>query len=165
MDVSRTTARPGNPPVEAGGFDDALEPFRLHTPADYLDLAKASNDGAVLHGLVPCTHSFVWRALAANPHTPPAALLELAAARHSSWNDNRLLLLLAEHPGADRAVLRAVLDAAAAKLAEGERPYAAVLALAGRTELDVSEVRRLGTLPGASARLRSGLRRRLADRR
>ncbi|WP_344628047.1 hypothetical protein [Kitasatospora arboriphila] len=136
----------------------------MHTPADYLHLAHASNDGAVLHGLVRCDHSFVWQALAANPHTPPAALRELAAARHSTWNDNRLLLLLAGHPAADRAVLRAVLDATAAKLTEGERPYAAVLALAGRTELDVAEVRRLGTLPGASGRLRSLLRRRLAAR-
>ncbi|MCU7820950.1 hypothetical protein KSNIM_04580 [Kitasatospora sp. DSM 101779] len=136
----------------------------MHPPADHLDLANASSDVAVLHGPVRCTRPFVRQALAADPHTPPAAPLEPASARHSSRNDNRLLLLLAEHPGADRTVLRAVLDATAERLAEGERPYAAALAPAGRTGLDVSEVRILGGLPGASARLRSGLRRRLAAR-
>jgi hypothetical protein len=61
-------------------------------------------------------------------------------------------------------VLRAVRDAAAVKLAEGERPYAAVLALAERMELAAEEVRQLCGLRGASARLRSGLDRRLEFR-
>ncbi|MET9917560.1 hypothetical protein [Streptomyces sp. NPDC006435] len=136
----------------------------MHTPADYLELARTENDGQVLHRLVGSPYPFVWQALAANPHTPPAALLELSAARDSVWNDNRLLWLLAEHPRADRTVLRAVLDATAAVLAEGERPYAAVLALAGRGELEADEVERLGTLRGASARLRGLLARRLDAR-
>ncbi|GAA1972952.1 hypothetical protein [Kitasatospora viridis] len=136
----------------------------MPTPADYLDLARASTDGSVLHQLARCCYPFVWQELAANPRTPPVALLELTAARHSTWNDNRLLHLLAEHPGADRVVLRAVLDATASKLAEGERPYAAVLALAERVELEADEVRELGALAGASARLRGLLHRRLAAR-
>lgn len=136
----------------------------MHTPADYLELAHAENDGAVLHRLARCPYPFVWHALATNPHTPPIALLELSAARDSVWNDNKLLRLLAEHPGADRIVLRAVLDAAATRLAQGERPYAAVLALAERVELEMDEVRRLGNLPGASARLRLLLARRLSPR-
>ncbi|MFE7617011.1 hypothetical protein [Streptomyces sp. NPDC057496] len=136
----------------------------MHTPADHLELARTEDDGAVLHRLVRSPYPFVWQALAANPHTPPEALQELSAARDSVWNDNRLLRLLAEHPRADRTVLRAVLDATAAVLAEGERPYAAVLALAGRGELGADEVERLGTLRGASARLRGLLARRLDAR-
>ncbi|PBC67422.1 hypothetical protein BX265_8024 [Streptomyces sp. TLI_235] len=136
----------------------------MPTPADHLAEARASDDAAALRRLARCPYPFVWQALAANPRTPPAALLELAAARHSPWNDNALLLLLAEHPGADGAVLHAVLAAVAAKLAEGERPYAAALALAGRAELDAADVRQLGTLPGASARLRGRLERQLSAR-
>lgn len=136
----------------------------MPTPADLLALARAESDSSVLHRLVQCPYPFVWQALATNPHTPPAALLELAAARDSAWNDNRLLHLLAEHPHSDRAVLRAVLDATAAKLAEGERPYAAVLALAGREEIGADEVQPLGALHGASARLRGLLARRLGTR-
>ncbi|MFF3075262.1 hypothetical protein [Kitasatospora sp. NPDC057936] len=136
----------------------------MHTPAHYRDLARACDDGRVLHRLARCPYPFVWHELAANPNTPPAALLELAAARHSPWNDNRLLHLLAGHPAADRTVLHAVLDATAAKLTQGRRPYAAAAALAGRSELEADEVRRLGALPGASARLRTLLHRRLAAR-
>ncbi|MFD7861464.1 hypothetical protein [Streptomyces sp. NPDC059783] len=133
----------------------------VHTPADYLELARSESDSAVLHRLVRCPYPFVWQALAANPATAPGTLLELSTAQDSAWNDNRLLRLLAEHQSADRTVLRAVRDAVAAKLTEGARPYAAVLALAGRTELTAAEVRQLGTLRGASARLRNQLDRRL----
>ncbi|MGW3935275.1 hypothetical protein [Streptomyces sp. NBC_00024] len=133
----------------------------MHTPADYLELARTENDSAVLHRLARSPYPFVWQALAANPSTPPGTLLELSTAQDSVWNDNRLLFLLAEHPSADGSVLRAVRDAVAAKLAVGERPYAVVLALAGRTELAAAEVRQLGALPGASARLRSRLDRHL----
>lgn len=136
----------------------------MSTPADYLALAHAETGGPVLQRLAQCPYPFVWQALAANPHTPPVALLELSTARDSVWNDNRLLRLLAEHPGANRIVLRAVLDAVAAKLEAGERPYAAVLALADRLELEAEEVRRLGTLHGASARLRRLLTLRLRSR-
>ncbi|MGP3991260.1 hypothetical protein [Streptomyces sp. 3N207] len=103
----------------------------------------------------------MWRAVAANPHTPPDVLRELSEARDSPYADNELLHLLALHPRADEVVLRAVLAATAAKLAEGERPYAAVLALADRPELEADDVRGLGSLRGASARLRRGLARHL----
>ncbi|MFH8471774.1 hypothetical protein [Streptomyces sp. NPDC018000] len=136
----------------------------MPTPADYLVLAHAEKDSFVLQRLARCPYPFVWQALAANPYTPPEALQELSTARDSVWNDNRLLRLLAEHPGANPVVLRAVLEAVAAKLEEGERPYAAVLALADRLELEVDEVRRLGTLRGASARLRHRLNLRLSVR-
>ncbi|MEW1690605.1 hypothetical protein ACIQOF_08150 [Streptomyces sp. NPDC091265] len=136
----------------------------MPTPADYLALARAEKDSLVLRRLAKCPYPFVWQALAINPHTPPEALQELSAARDSDWNDNRLLRLLAEHPSASPVVLRAVLEAVAARLDEGERPYAAVLALAGRLELEVDEVRRLGTRRGASARLRRLLGLRLSVR-
>ncbi|WP_369263502.1 hypothetical protein [Streptomyces sp. R35] len=136
----------------------------MPTPADYLALAHAETDGPVLQRLAQCPYPFVWQALATNPHTPHVTLLELSKARDSVWNDNKLLRLLAEHPGADHIVLRAVLDAVAAKLDEGERPYAAVLALAARTELEADEVRRLGTHRGASARLRRLLALHLSSR-
>lgn len=136
----------------------------MPTPADYLALAHAERDSVVLQRLAQCPYPFVWQALAANPHTPPVALQELSTARDSVWNDNKLLRLLAEHPGAEPVVLRAVLHAVAAKLEEGERPYAAALALADRLELEVDEVRKLGTLRGASARLRHLLDLRLSVR-
>ncbi|WP_439678932.1 hypothetical protein [Embleya sp. MST-111070] len=136
----------------------------MPTPADYLEAARTEKDGSALHRLARRPYPFVWHALAANPHTPSAVLLELSTARDGAWNDNMLLRLLAEHPGADRVVLRAVLDAVAARLDEGERPYAAALALADRPEAEADEVRRLGTLRGASARLRTGLALRLSAR-
>ncbi|MFG2171582.1 hypothetical protein ACGFMO_09380 [Streptomyces niveus] len=136
----------------------------MPTPADYLALAHAERDSLVLRRLATCPYPFVWQALATNPHTPPEALQELSAARDSVWNDNKLLRLLADHPSANPAVLRAVLEAVAAKLDEGERPYAAVLALAERLELEADEVRKLGPLRGASARLRHLLNLRLSDR-
>ncbi|MER0478081.1 hypothetical protein ABR737_06950 [Streptomyces sp. Edi2] len=136
----------------------------MPTPADYRELADTENDSSVLHRLARSPYPFVWQALAVNPHTAPDTLLELSTARDSTWNDNRLLLLLAEHPRADRTVLQAVLAATAARLAEGERPYAAVLALAGRTELTTDEVCQLGSLRGASARLRGCLDRHLGLR-
>ncbi|MFI0966605.1 hypothetical protein ACH4S8_35280 [Streptomyces sp. NPDC021080] len=136
----------------------------MPTPADYLALARAEKDGSVLYRLVQCPYPFVRQVLAASPHTPPAALLELSKARDSVWNDNRLPRLLAEHPGANRIVLRAVLDGVAAKLDEGERPYVAILALVGRPELETDEVRKLGTLRGSSARPRRLLALRLSSR-
>ncbi|MFF1920915.1 hypothetical protein ACFVW8_10120 [Streptomyces sp. NPDC058221] len=136
----------------------------MSTPAAYLALAHTERDDSALRRLAQCPYPFVWQALATNLHTPPAVLLELSAARDSVWNDNRLLHLLAQHPGANRTVLRAVLDAVAAKLEQGERPYAAVLALADRPEFEPEEVRTLGTLRGASARLRRLLARQLSTR-
>lgn len=136
----------------------------MPTPADYLALAHAETDSVVLQRLAQSPYPFVWQALAANPHTPSVALQELGTARDSAWNDNKLLRLPAERPGASPVVLRAVLDAVAAKLEEGERPYAAAHALADRLELEADEVRELGTLRGASARLRHLLNLRLSAR-
>ncbi|GAA2070306.1 hypothetical protein [Actinomadura alba] len=144
-----------------------LEALRhMHTPADYRDLAADQGVGAdVLRHLAQCPYSFVWQVLATNPSTPVDVLGELCSKRDSPWNDGRLLLLIAEHPKADRAVLLGVLGEVEARLRTSvSRPFAAVLALAGRPELTPEEVQGLAALPGASARMRRGLRHRLAER-
>ena len=138
---------------------------RLHSPADYRDLASnPDTSDAVLRALADCPYSFVWEALAANSRTPADVLTRLCTQRSSTWNDNRLLLLVARHPRADRRALLEVLGQLKTRLAASEsRPYAAVLALADRVEIDPEEVRVLTLLPGASARMRRGLRRRIAE--
>lgn len=141
-------------------------PLRFRGPADYRDAAcDPDPDPRTPASLARCPYPFVWQALAANPGTPARVLGDLCSRRDSAWNDGRLLHLLAEHPRADRAVLLAVLAEVEARLlTSASRPYAAVLALAARRELKPEEVRRLAALPGASARMRAGLRRRLAGR-
>lgn len=141
-------------------------PPRFRTPADYRDAASNPNtDVQTLHYLAQCPYPFVWQALAANPHTPACVLGELCSKSDSAWNDSRLLRLLAEHPNATRDVLLNVLaELEACLLTSTSRPYAAVLALAARPELAPKELQNLAALPGASARMRAGLRRRLAER-
>ncbi|PJN21935.1 hypothetical protein [Kitasatospora sp. CB02891] len=136
----------------------------MPTPADHLAAARAASDPAALRALASTGLPFIDQALAANPHTPPDTLTQLAGVRHSAWNDNRLLWLPAEHPGADDPVLHAVLAAVAELLAAGERPYAAAVALARRPEVPVERVRALGESAGASARLRGRVARALAGR-
>ncbi|MBN1170683.1 MAG: hypothetical protein JXA67_00745 [Micromonosporaceae bacterium] len=89
-----------------------------------------------------------------------------AAADPGPWNRYRLLHIVAGHPNADRRTLLVALDAVLTLLAEPDgRPYAAALALAKRPELTADEIRRTLDAPGASRRMRSGVRRRLAARR
>ena len=141
-------------------------PPRFHTPADYRAAAcDPSTNVQTLCYLAQCPYPFVWQALASNLRVPACVLGELCSKSDSAWNDSRLLRLLAEHPNADRAVLLKVLAELEARLlASTSRPYAAVLALGARQELEPKELQRLAALPGASARMRSGLRRRLAER-
>jgi hypothetical protein len=138
----------------------------MHTPADYLTLARDLDSGdALLSALADCQYPFVWEALAANPRTPADVLARLCVKHSSPWSDSRRLLLIARHPRADRTVLLGVLGQLRARLTVSEsRPYAAVLALAGRPEIDAEEVQALGLLPGASARMRRGLKRRIGER-
>lgn len=138
----------------------------LHEPGAYRDLASnPETSEAVLRALADCPYSFVWRALAANPRTSADILTHLCMKRDSTWNDNHLLLLVARHPRADRDVLLAVLAQLKVLLTSVEsRPYAAVLALASRAEITPEEVQVLALLPGASARMCRGLRRRIAQR-
>lgn len=137
----------------------------LHTPADHLAPAADPSSGEdVLRGLARSPYPFVWQALAANPGTPPDVLGRLRSQRDSVWNDNLLLARIAGHPRADRAVLLGLIDELGDRLSAGDRPFAAVLALAERAELTRDEVLSLAGLPGASARLRRGIRSRLARR-
>lgn len=144
--------------------DQAPRPF--HGPADHRDAAgDPATDAQTLASLARCPYPFVWQALATNPSTPAHVLRDLCSRRDSAWNDSRLLRLIAEHPSADRAVLLKVLAELEARLlTSASRPYAAVLALAARRELELEELQRLAALPGASARMRAGLKRRLAER-
>ncbi|MEU0490413.1 hypothetical protein ABZ249_14395 [Nocardiopsis sp. NPDC006139] len=144
--------------------DPGCPPRAGTSPADHLAAARGSRDPAELRRLAATPHPFVWQALAENPRTPADTLALLTHARSDEWNDHRLLRLLAEHPGADGEVLGAVLRAVAASLTAGARPYGAALALAGNPRADPGEVAALGALRGASARLRRGLRERLAVR-
>ncbi|GLY83522.1 hypothetical protein [Actinoallomurus iriomotensis] len=140
-------------------------PRHLHTPADHLRLAADPATGEdVLRGLSQSPYPFVWQALAANPNTPPAVLGRLCSQRDSTWNDNLLVARIACHPRADRTVLRGLLDELRDRLMAGDRPFAAVLALAERVEVTPDEILGLARLPGASARLRRGVRSRLAGR-
>lgn len=150
--------------VGESNHDEALR--RFHTPADYRDAAgDPDTDVQTLCYLARCPYPFVWQALASNPRTPAHVLDALCSNGDSAWNDGRLLRLVAEHPNADRKVLLKVLAELEARLLTStSRPYAAVLALAARPELEPEELQRLASSPGASARMRTGLRRRLAER-
>ena len=137
----------------------------LHTPADHRNLATdPATSEDVLRRLSQSPYPFVWQALAANPHTPPDVLGELCSHRDSTWNDHHLLTLIANHPKADRAVLLSVLREIQTRLTTGDRPFAAALALAERPDLTYDEILQLASLPGASRRLRRGLRSRLSQR-
>ncbi len=139
---------------------------KARTAQDYLDLvADPRVDEAGLQPLARSPYSFVRLAVAKDPRANTATLAELLTSDLTGWNRNHLLALVAMHPRADRAVLLAALDMVAAALGGLEdRPYAAALALAERTELELREVRRLVTLPGSSRRMRRGLERNLARR-
>ncbi|MFD0277257.1 hypothetical protein ACFVHB_25585 [Kitasatospora sp. NPDC127111] len=154
-DRAPTDAAAGAGPGARGG---------LHHGGDYQRLAERTTDPTVLRELARCDYPFVWHAVAENPAAPADVLAALADRRHSDHNDNLLLRLLAEHPATAGAGLDGVVDAVARRLAAGHRPYAAVLALAARTDLPAHRVEALGKLPGASTRLRRGLTRVLAAR-
>ncbi|MFD7987794.1 hypothetical protein ACFV4M_31080 [Kitasatospora indigofera] len=157
----RPTAAPRLPDLP---LDDVEALAHLHHGGDALALARRAVTPAVLRSLAGSPYPFVRQAVALNPATPTDALAALAGRRDSDWNDNDLLHLLARHPATAGSALDRVVDAVAGLLAEGRRPYAAVLALAARPDTDPARLAALGRLPGASARLRTGLARALADR-
>ncbi|MEV7600690.1 hypothetical protein AB0O91_25295 [Kitasatospora sp. NPDC089797] len=144
---------------------DGVEALRrLHEPGEYRRLAERSTDPEVLRVLVRCDYPFVWQAIARNPAAPAEALAALAVRRNSTWNDNCLPALIAARPDLTVEVLDGLVEVVAERLREGERPYAAVLLLARRPEVTAERLNRLGHLPGASSRLRRGIRRALAAR-
>ncbi|MEU9040692.1 MULTISPECIES: hypothetical protein [unclassified Kitasatospora] len=144
--------------------DDVEALRRLHDGGDYRRLAERTSNPDVLRQVARGEYPFVWHAIARNAAAPADLLAALALRRHSTWNDNRLLLLLAVHPALTGAALDGLVDLVAERLREGDRPYAAVLELTRRPELPAERLRRLGLLPGASTRLRRGITRALAAR-
>ncbi len=104
-----------------------------------------------------------WRvriAVVEHPATPVETLRAIATADHGG-DEHTVLRELAFHPAADAVVLDRVLARARVMLAEGRRPYSVVIALAERGVVPPDVAVELGRLPGASARLRRGLRRAL----
>ncbi|MEU3562178.1 hypothetical protein [Kitasatospora sp. NPDC006786] len=150
--------------VTADTTDDVEALKHLHDGGDYRRLAERTSNPEVLRRLAIGEYPFVWHAIARNPAAPTDLLAALAGRRQLVWNDNRLLELLAAHPALMGEALEALVDLVGDRLREGDRPYAAVLELAGRPELPAERLHRLGRLPGASARLRRGISRVLAER-
>ena len=136
----------------------------FHGPAGYLAAARQNPGPALQTVLAGSPYSFVWEALALNPITEAAVLGALAAKSSSSYNDNRLLRLLAAHPNASADVLQAVLVRVRSHLEAGYRPYGAAVALAGRPEVSVADIEGLGQMPSAPRKLRVWLERALAAR-
>ena len=78
-------------------------------PKDYLDLAKSpSATEEQLRWLAGSPYSFVVEAVARHPTTPRDVLERLVPSAATSWNDQSLLLALAEHPASSPAVLTTI---------------------------------------------------------
>jgi hypothetical protein len=78
-------------------------------PKDYLDLAKSpAATETQLRWLAGSPYSFVIEAVARHPATPPDVLERFVPSDAKSWNDQSLLLALAEHPSSSLAVLTAI---------------------------------------------------------
>ncbi|MEU6074112.1 hypothetical protein [Micromonospora sp. NPDC047074] len=139
---------------------------RSRSPRDYLDLiADPRVDREVLCTLAASPYSFVRMAVAEHPLADAHTLATLSTEDLGGWDRRCLLATIARHPNADRMVLLRVLGETRALLRQpGGRPYAAALALAKRPELAAEEILTLATQPGASRRMRRGLRRNLAAR-
>ncbi|MFF4923973.1 hypothetical protein ACFY4B_25605 [Kitasatospora sp. NPDC001261] len=151
--------------TDATDATDDMEALKhLHDGGDYRRLAERTSNPDVLRRLAIGEYPFVWHAIADNPAAPTDLLAALAGRRQQVWNDNRLLRLLAAHPALTGEALDGLVDVVGDRLREGDRPYAAVLELARRPELSAERLRPLGRQPGASARLRRGITRALAER-
>ncbi|GHF60026.1 hypothetical protein [Kitasatospora xanthocidica] len=150
---------------ETDRTDDVEALRHLHDGGDYRRLAERTSNPDVLRQLARCEYPFVWHAIAGNAAAPAELLASLSVRRHSTWNDNYLLELIAAHPAFTGEPLGRLVDLVAVRLGEGDRPFAAVLELARRPELTVERLNWLGHVPGASTRLRRGISRALAERR
>ena len=143
-------------------------PSGLHSPRDYLDLARSDGASAeTLRILADSPYDFVLEAVAANPSSPPDVLLRLVPPAVDSWNESSRLRALAENPSSDEAVLLAVVEGVRRALTASRRrghPYEVAFRLVNRAEVPVSVLRKLGEQPGASARFRRRLSRLLIER-
>ena len=78
-------------------------------PRDYLDLARSpSATEEQLRWLAGSPYSFVIEAVAQHPATPVDVLERLVPSDAKTWNDQSLLLALAEHPASSLAVLTSI---------------------------------------------------------
>ena len=136
---------------------------RFHSPRDYLDAARSPEaDKDLLAGLATTPYDFVHDAIAQHPHATAAILLAVVPRELRNWGHHSLLRKIIAHPAADEAVLALAHTRVAEALTSGYRPYSVAIALAQRGVLTAGDVEALGRLPGASARLRHGLRRAVA---
>ena len=84
-------------------------PAQPRGPKDYLDLARSkSATEEQLRWLAGSPYSFVVEAVARHPATPGDVLERLVRTDAKSWNDQSLLLALAEHPASSLAVLTTI---------------------------------------------------------
>ena len=146
------------------GIDDLLP--RARTPLDYLNVVADPRLGQEgLRTLAASPYPFVRRAVARCPRSDPATLAAVVIDELDRWTRNSVLAAIAGHPNADRRVLLTILSRTRALLAQpDERPFAAALALAQRSELSPAEVLDLVGQPNSSRRMARGIRRRLSER-
>ncbi|WP_238011837.1 hypothetical protein KZZ52_13440 [Dactylosporangium sp. AC04546] len=145
---------------------ESLLPAVNRSPVHYRQAASDPRlDPAGLDALADSPYPFVRLAVAEQPRTAPGTLLRILDSEFSVWDTNHLLHVVAGHPRADREVLLRVLERVAGLLTHRVvRPYSAVLALAGRAELEPAELQPLATTPGTSRRVRRQLAEILAAR-
>src|SRR5215472_18506759 len=133
---------------------------RYHSPRDYLDAARAEDaDGELLAGLASLPYAFTKEAVAEHRNTRPETLVALVPDTIHGWGEYRLLRMIVSHPAANAEVWAMARERVYESLTAGYRPFCLAITLARRGDLTPEDVHALGRLPGASARLRRGLRR------
>ncbi|BCY05087.1 hypothetical protein [Actinoplanes sp. L3-i22] len=139
---------------------------RERTPRHYRDLAGDPRiDQEGLRTLAVSGFAFVRVAVAENPRADAATLATIPIDDLDVYTRNGLLVILARHRNADRALLLDLLRRAVRLLNEpNQRPYAFVLALAGRAELSRTEVLTLIRQPNSARRMNSAVVRCLDSR-
>ena len=165
LEGSPNTSCPRHDAGMGGGIEDEQR-RSLHSPADYLALAREPNL-AEYHQrmLIAKDLPFVDEALAENPSTSQRSLIEiLSKPPATAWSCNRILALIAGHRSASPDVLLLVRDVIVRQLQSGARPYAAGCALAERSEIPITEVAVLTTVAGGSTRFRRAIRATLQSR-
>jgi len=138
---------------------EELLPAVDRTPADYKRAAEDVRlDLEGLHALAGSPYPFVRIAVAQQERAAPQTLARVLDGEFSLWDRNHVLRVVAGHPRADRVVLLRVLREVVSLLSHPvSRPYAAVLALSERGEIEPDELRFLVTLRGTSRRMRRAL--------
>ena len=158
----------GHPPsatrryrLSVAAWEERVE-RRSHSPKDYLDAARSHDaEAELLAGLATTPYDFVQEAVAEHPNATATVLLAVMPVELRNWGHHALMRKAVQHPAADDAVFALAHHRVAQALTNGQRPYGVAIALARRGALTAQDVEALGRLPGASARLRHGLRRTL----